>query len=97
MNVVKKDLYKIEGMEDYKFYYVTTEGHIYSNKYTKTRRLRPYKHNGSKPYLLVKLFNGKGKSKSFFIHHIVANASLDDYISRYGLKKTMYILENSCS
>ena len=161
-------------MEDYKFYYVDMDGSIYSHKHKKLRKLRTHPVSKTIPYLTVKLSNGKGVIKSFYVGRLVAlaflpnhtnswgvrykdgditnnaltnlewlgkrtetglntdtielskelsdyiklihlsaikkgipvpdtyeffhnilNQSLDDYISRYGLKKTMYILENS--
>jgi hypothetical protein len=172
--ITRKEISKIPGMEDYKFYYVDMDGSIYSHKHKKLRKLRTHPVSKTIPYLTVKLSNGKGVIKSFYVGRLVAlaflpnhtnswgvrykdgditnnaltnlewlgkrtetglntdtielskelsdyiklihlsaikkgipvpdtyeffhnilNQSLDDYISRYGLKKTMYILENS--
>jgi hypothetical protein len=172
--ITRKEISKIPGMEDYKFYYVDMDGSIYSHKHKKLRKLRTHPVSKTIPYLTVKLSNGKGVIKSFYVGRLVAlaflpnhtnswgvrykdgnvtnnaltnlewlgkktehglntdtiqlskelsdyiklihlsamkkgipvpdtyeffhnilNQSLEDYISRYGLKKTMYILENS--
>jgi hypothetical protein len=86
VNTVKKELSKIEGMEDYKFYYVDTEGNIYSHKYIKPRILKPFKHNGPRPYLMVNLSNGKGKLKSFYVSRIVASAFLPNHTNSWSIR-----------
>jgi hypothetical protein len=86
VNIVKKELSCIEGMENYKFYYVDTEGNIYSHKYIKPRRLRPFKCSGDRPYLMINLTNGKGKSKSFYIHNLVCKAFLPNPTNSWGVR-----------
>jgi hypothetical protein len=71
-----KQISDIEGMENYKFYFVTINGDIYSHKYQKIRKLKPNWSNGNKSYQVVQLSNGKGNRRSFYIHRIVANAFL---------------------
>jgi hypothetical protein len=174
VDITRKEISKIPGMENYKFYYVDMDGSIYSHKYKNLRKLKTHPVSKTIPYLTVKLSNGKGVIKSFYVGRLVAlaflpnhtnswgvrykdgnvtnnaltnlewlgkktehglntdtitlnkelsdyiklvhlsamkkgipvpdtyeffhnilNQSLDDYISRYGLKKTMYILKNS--
>ena len=86
MNSVKKELSKIPGMEDYRFYYVDMEGHVYSYKYIKPRKIKPFKHNGPRPYLMVNLSNGKGKLKSFYVGRLVASAFLPNHTDSWGIR-----------
>jgi hypothetical protein len=86
VNSVKKELSKIPGMEDYRFYYVDMEGHVYSYKYIKPRKIKPFKHNGPRPYLMVNLSNGKGKLKSFYVGRLVASAFLPNHTDSWGIR-----------
>jgi hypothetical protein len=86
MNMVRKELSKIPGMEDYRFYYVDMQGIIYSHKYIKPRILKPFKHTGVKPYLMVNLSNGKGKIKSFYVGRLVAMAFLPNHTNSWGVR-----------
>jgi hypothetical protein len=96
VNTVKKELSKIEGMEDYKFYYVDMEGNIYSHKYIKPRVLKTFKHNGPKPYSLVNLSNGKGKLKTFYVGRLVATAFLPNHTNSWGIRyKNGDVTDNS--
>lgn len=98
MNTVKKELSKIPGMEDYKFYYVDMEGNIYSHKYIKPRILKPFKHTGPRPYLMINLCNGKGKIKSHYVGRIVASAFLPNPTSAWGIRyKDGDVTNNSLS
>ena len=76
MKVLTKEICKLPGMEDYKFYYVTSEGEVYSNKYKKIRKLKQYwsncKHRPS--YKVVQLSNGKGKHRSYYVHRLVCES-----------------------
>ena len=73
-------------MEDYRFYYVDMEGHVYSYKYIKPRKIKPFKHNGPRPYLMVNLSNGKGKLKSFYVGRLVASAFLPNHTDSWGIR-----------
>jgi hypothetical protein len=98
VNSVKRELSEIPGMEDYRFYYIDMEGDIYSHKYIKPRKLRTFKHNGPKPYLMVNLSNGKGKLKSFYVGRLVALAFLPNHTDSWGIRyKNGNIQDNSLS
>jgi hypothetical protein len=86
MDIVKKELSQIPGMEDYKFYYVDMNGNIYSHKYIKPKTLKTFKHNGPRPYLMVNLSNGKGKLKSFYVGRLVASAFLPNHTNSWGIR-----------
>jgi hypothetical protein len=149
----------IEGMENYKFYFATINGDIYSNKFKKLRKLKIHSVGKNRSYRVVQLSDGKGNAKSFYVHQIICkaflpnhtnswlgrkkeidgviesdtdrlvlskdlsdyiklvhlsaikknipvpdtyeffhgilNESLEEYVNRFGLKKMMYLLENS--
>jgi len=98
VNTVKKELSKIEGMEDYKFYYVDMEGNIYSHKYKNLKKLRTHPVSNSIPYLTVKLCNGKGKIKSFYVGRLVALAFLPNHTDSWGVRyKNGNVTDNSLS
>lgn len=67
-------------LEDFKDYYITSNGDVYSykNKYkcrNGLRKLKPYEHNG---YLCIKLVDGDRK-KGYLIHRLVAKYFVDGY------------------
>jgi len=96
VNTVKKELSKIEGMGDYKFYYVDMEGNIYSHKYKNLRKLRTHPVSNTIPYLTVKLCNGKGKIKSFYVGRLVALAFLPNHTNSWGIRyKNGDVTDNS--
>ena len=98
MNTVKRELSEIPGMEDYKFYYIDMNGEIYSHKYIKPRKLKTFKHNGKKPYVMVNLSNGKGKLKSFYVGRLVALAFLPNHTDSWGIRyKDKDITNNALS
>jgi hypothetical protein len=98
VNSVKRELSEIPGMEEYKFYYIDMNGDIYSHKYIKPRKLRTFKHNGPKPYIMVNLSNGKGKLKSFYIGRLVALAFLPNHTDSWGIRyKDGNLTNNSLS
>jgi hypothetical protein len=86
VNVTRKELSKIPGMEDYKFYYVSMDGHIYSHKYKNLRKLKTYPVSSTIPYLTVKLTNGKGKIKPFYVGRLVALAFLPNHTNAWGIR-----------
>ena len=81
-----KKISDIEDMEKYKFYFVTMNGEIYSNKFRKTRRLKEYWSNGNKSYRVVQLSDGKGNKRSFYIHQIVCKAFLPNSTNSWGIR-----------
>jgi hypothetical protein len=81
-----KKISDIEGMENYKFYHITINGEVYSNKYTKTRRLKEYWSNSHKSYRVVQLSDGKGNKKSFYIHQLVCKAFLPNHTNSWGVR-----------
>jgi hypothetical protein len=177
MTITSRKVSEIEGLEDYEDYFVTIKGEVYSSKYNKIRKLKPSYLTTKGSYQIVRLCDGKGKVKNFYIHRLVAqlflinvneswavehingnlednsvenlrwmgrkiskdsdeldtdkiylgkeisdyiklvhhasvhkgipvpgkleffhgviNQALEDYVNRFGLKKTMYLLENS--
>ena len=139
---VTRRISDIEGMETYKFYFATINGDIYSNKHKRLRKLKIHSVGNNRHYRVVQLSDGKGNSKSFYVHQIICkaflpnhtdswgirhkdgdvtnnalhlsaikkgipvpdtyeffhgilNESLNEYINRFGLKKTMYQIENN--
>jgi hypothetical protein len=81
-----KQISVIEGMENYKFYFVTINGDIYSHKYRKIRKLKPNWSNGNKSYQVVQLSDGKGNRRSFYIHRIVVKAFLPNPTNSWGVE-----------
>jgi hypothetical protein len=81
-----KDICKIEGLEEYKFYFVTIDGDVFSRKYLKIRKIKPCWSNGKKSYQIVKLTNGKGKAKSFYVHQLICRAFLPNPTNSYGVR-----------
>jgi hypothetical protein len=86
VKVLKKEICKIPGLEDFKFYYVTTEGEIYSHKHKNLRKLKPCWSNGKKNYLLIRLCDGKGNKKSFYVHQIVLKAFRPNHTNSWGIR-----------
>ena len=87
MEITRKDISKIEGLEKYKFYFVDMSGDIYSHKYKKPRKLKTNSLSGKgKSYQLVRLCDGKGNSKPFYVHRIVAYAFLPNHNKSWGIK-----------
>jgi hypothetical protein len=86
VNATRKEISKIPGMEDYKFYYVDMDGSIYSHKYKNLRKLKTYPVSNTIPYLTVKLSNGKGKPKSFYVGRLVALAFLPNHTDSWGVR-----------
>jgi len=81
-----KEICKIEGMENYKFYFVTVNGEIYSNKYKKLRKLKTNPLNNKKSYQIIRLSDGKGNVKAFYVHQIVCKAFLPNHSNSWGIR-----------
>jgi hypothetical protein len=86
MDITKKDLCNIEGMEEYKFYFVTINGDIYSHKYKKIRKLKTYSLSDTKSYQVIRISDGKGNIKSFYVHQLVAKAFLPNHTNSWGIR-----------
>lgn len=71
--MTKKWIHEIKGMQNYKGYYITPEGKIFSTKYSTDREL---KFNDVKEYKTIRLSNGKGVNTTFYVHRLVALAFL---------------------
>lgn len=91
---VTKQISDIEGMENYKFYFVTTDGEIYSNKYKKQRKLKQHWSNGNHSYKVVQLSDGRGNHRSFYVHRIVAEAWIPNPTNSWGIE---HIDKNVCN
>lgn len=81
-----REINTIEGMEKYKFYFVTITGDIYSHKYKKIRKLKHNWSNGNNSYRIVQLSDGKGNKRSFYIHQLVAKAFLPNHTDSWGVR-----------
>lgn len=81
-----KEISDIEGMEDYKFYFVTINGEIYSHKYKKLRKLKTHSVGKDRSYRVVQLSNGRGNTKSFYVHQIVCRAFLPNHTNSWGIR-----------
>jgi hypothetical protein len=81
-----KQISDIEGMENYKFYFVTISGDIYSNKQTRIRKLKTHSVGNNRHYRVVQLSDGKGKAKSFYVHQIVCKAFLPNHTNSWGIR-----------
>lgn len=82
----KKRVSDIEGMENYKFYFITIDGEVYSTKHKKPRQLKEYWSNGNQSYRVVQLTDGKGNKRSFYIHQIVCKAFLPNETNSWGVR-----------
>lgn len=70
---ISRSVSEIPGMEDYENYFVTTDGNVYSTKWNKIHRLKPsWAGNKKDGYSIVKLTNNTGKTRSFYVHRLVA-------------------------
>jgi hypothetical protein len=75
--VTSKELSLIPGMENYNNYYIDIEGHIWSVKYGRCKRIRQYDKFTSKyKYRVIHLTQGKGKKYTHYVHRLVALAFL---------------------
>lgn len=81
-----KQISDLDKMENYKYYFVTINGEVYSNKFRKIRRLKEYWSNGSKSYRVVQLSDGKGNKRSFYIHQLVCKAFLPNHTNSWGIR-----------
>jgi hypothetical protein len=76
----------IEGMENYKFYFATINGDIYSNKHKRLRKLKIHSVGKNRSYRVVQLSDGKGNTKSFYVHQIICKAFLPNHTNSWGIR-----------
>ena len=76
MKITSRKVSEIEGLENYKDYFVTIKGEVYSSKYNKIRKLKPCYLTTKGSYQIVRLSDGKGKTKNFYVHRLVAQLFL---------------------
>ena len=81
-----KQISDLDKMENYKYYFVTINGEVYSNKFRKIRKLKEYWSNGSKSYRVVQLSDGKGNKRSFYVHQLVCKAFLPNHTNSWGIR-----------
>ena len=81
-----RNISDIEGMENYKFYFATISGDIYSNKFKKLRKLKIHSVGKDRHYRVVQLSDGKGNSKSFYVHQIICKAFLPNHTNSWGIR-----------
>ena len=83
---VTRRISDIEGMETYKFYFATINGDIYSNKHKRLRKLKIHSVGNNRHYRVVQLSDGKGNSKSFYVHQIICKAFLPNHTNSWGIR-----------
>lgn len=64
---------EIKEYKNYKDYYVTIDGDVFSTKYNTPRRIKP---NNVGEYQTVRLSDGNNKKKTIYLHRLVALAFL---------------------
>lgn len=82
----RKNISDIEGMEEYKYYFITMKGEVYSHKYKKIRKLKTIPLSNTKSYRVVRLTNGKGTVKPFYVHQLVCRAFLPNHTNSWGVR-----------
>jgi len=83
---VTRRISDIEGMETYKFYFATINGDIYSNKHKRPRKLKIHSVGKDRHYRVVQLSDGKGNTKSFYVHQIICKAFLPNHTNSWGIR-----------
>ena len=63
--------------ENFKGYFITEKGEIYSNKKGKLTKLKPFLDTKGK-YLMIRLQSAQGKRKGFLMHRLVAEHFLEN-------------------
>ena len=81
-----RNISDIEGMENYKFYFATISGDIYSNKHKRLRKLKIHSVGKDRHYRVVQLSDGKGNGKSFYVHQIICKAFLPNHTNSWGIR-----------
>ena len=94
MQVPTKRISDIKGMEDYKFYYIDTNGNVYSHKFKTIRKLKQHWSNGVGSYRIVQLTNGK-QTKRFYTHRLVCLAFIPNHTNSWGIRHKDGNVENN--
>lgn len=76
----------IPGFEQYDQYFVTTKGEVYSTKGKKIRKITPGYLTTKGSYLIVKLCDGNGKKRNFYVHRLVAQLFLLNTDKAWGVE-----------
>ena len=76
MKITSRKVSEIEGLEEYKDYFVTVDGDVYSSKFNKIRKLKQGYLTTKGSYQIIRLCNGKGKVKNFYINRLIAQLFL---------------------
>ena len=76
MKTTSRKVSEIKGLEEYKDYFVTVEGDVYSFKFNKNRKIKPGYLTTKSSYQIIPLCNVKGKVKNFYIHRLIAQLYL---------------------
>ena len=97
IDVPYKEICKLPGLEAFKDYLVDIKGNVYSTKHNRIRILKPtWCHNKENPFHKVKLYDGNGNKKWFFIHHLVAASfMLTEHRGKYLIHKNNNHQDNS--
>lgn len=76
-----KHLNQIKGLEKFDHYAIDTNGHAWSFKHKKPRKLRPGWAKEKGTYLFVRITDRNGTKKNVYLHRLVAMAYLpcDDF------------------
>ncbi len=75
-SVTQKLICELDALEQYKDYYVTIEGDVFSTKYKTPRKVKCNWIGSPDSYHTVRLSNGKGENRTFYVHRLVALAFL---------------------
>lgn len=86
MNLKSRKISHIPGLEDYDDYFVTTDGEVFSTKRDKTKKIKPGYLTRKGSYLIVKLSDGKGSVKNFYVHRLVAQLFLLNPNKSWGVE-----------
>ena len=90
MKVLTKKVCEIPGLEDYPYYYITSEGEVYSNKHKKLKKIKQYpsvyKKGRRRSYLTVQLYSIKRKRRSFFVDQLVGRGFLPNPTNSRNLR-----------
>lgn len=71
-SVTRKLICELDGLKEYKDYYVTIEGDVFSTKYNSPRKVKCNWVKSPDSYHTVRLSNGKGENRTFYVHRLVA-------------------------
>lgn len=95
MEITSRKVSEIAGLEQYEDYFVTISGDVYSSKRNKIRKLKPNYLTKKGSYLIVRLADGKGNMRNFYIHRLVAKLFLPNPTNSWGIEHIDSNLENN--